>query len=225
MPPGCDSVNNEIVWTSTTDNATYTIGRASPDGSNARSITSFYLVDNSWHFVGSGSFPGETDRIFYRHSDLTSGTDWLYYISTKVLNATSIQVAKIQNIALSPPIAVPVELANNTVFLADEYSGSTSAFSTLSIPLPNGTVSGTPPLLTGGYIYDGTLDEVAFYGVIRANSSIPEDAVIKCPLSDCSAPTVIVRGQNAANFAHDATAIYWTTSGQASNVAIWKAAK
>ena len=59
-----------------------------------------------------------------------------------------------------------------------------------------------------------------------ANSAIPPDAVIKCPLSNCSAPTIITRGQpGAMNFADDGTAIYWTASGQASNVAIWKVAK
>jgi hypothetical protein len=184
-----------------------------------------YLVDNTWHFVGNGSFPGETDRIFYRRGDLTSGTDWLYYISTKVLNATGIQVAKVQNVVLSPPIASPLELANDSVFLADEYFGSSPTFSILSVPLPNGTVSGTPPTFTGGYIYEGTLDQTSFYGAIRSNSSIPEDAVVECPLTDCSAPTILARGQTAANFANDLTAVYWTTSGQASNVAIWKVAK
>jgi hypothetical protein len=70
------------------------------------------------------------------------------------------------------------------------------------------------------------IDQTTFYGELRGNSAVPEDAVIKCPLSDCSTPTVVTSGQaNASNFADDGTAIYWTTSGQASTVAIWKAAK
>jgi hypothetical protein len=43
----------------------------------------------------------------------------------------SVQVAKVQNLAIGPGIAAPLELANNTVFLADEYSASTSAYSIL----------------------------------------------------------------------------------------------
>ena len=225
MPPGCDVVNDEIVWASTSDNATFSISRASPSGSNTRTLTSLYLVDNYWHFVGDGSFPGETDRIFYRHTDLTSGTDWLYYISTNVLNAAGVQIAKVEDIALPPGIAPPLELANDTAFLAAEYSASTAAYATLRIPLPNGILSGAPPAFTSGYIYAGVLDQTTFYGTVRS-SSIPEDAVIKCPISDCSTPTIVTRGQaNASNFADDGTAIYWTTNGQASNVAIWKDAK
>jgi len=224
MPPGCDEASNEIVWTSSPDNAEFRISRASPDGSNARTITSFDLVDNSWHLVGNGSFPGKTDRIFYRHFDFTSGTDWLYYISTNVVNATGVQIAEVQNLALGPGIASPLELANDAVFLADEFNAATSAYSILSIPLPNGILSGTPPAFANGYIYEGVLDQTTFYGVIEGNSAIP-DAVIKCPLANCSAPTIIAPGQRGANFADDDTAIYWTTFGQASNVAIWKAAK
>jgi hypothetical protein len=226
-PPGCDAANDEIVWASTTDGANYEIRRASPTGTNVRTITSVDLVDDSWGFEGNGYVPGETVRIFYDHFDFASGTDWIYYISTSVLNAASVQIAEVQNLGLAPGMAsAPLDLANDTVFLANEYSSSTSTYSIFSVPLPNGILSGAPPLFTGGYISGGVLDETTFYGTIWANSTIPQDAVIKCPISDCSAPTIITRGQTGAiNFADDGTAIYWTTSGQASNVAIWKAAK
>jgi hypothetical protein len=227
MPPGCDAANNEVVWTSTADSYTYTINRASPTGANIRDITSFYLIDNEWHFVGNGDFPGETDRIFYDRYDFASGTDFLYYISTSVVNAASVQVAKVENIGIGFPMTnPPLDLANDTVLLASEYSSSTMAYEIFSIPLPNGTLLGTPPVFTSGYISGGVLDQMTFYGTVWANPNIPQDAVIKCPLSDCSSPTIVARGQAMANnFAQDGVAVYWTTTGQASNVAIWKVAK
>ena len=106
------------------------------------------------------------------------------------------------------------------------YFPDNLTYDVFSAPLPNGILSGTPPVFTAGYIGGGVIDQTTFYGALRANSAVPEDALIKCPLSDCSTPTIITRGQaSASNFADDGTAIYWTTSGQASNVAIWKVAK
>ena len=58
-----------------------------------------------------------------------------------------------------------------------------------------------------------------------SGSTVPTDAVVKCPLSNCSSPAIVARGQGNANyFAVDATAIYWTTSGT-SSTALWKTAK
>ena len=222
--PGCDPVNHELVWASTMDFATFTISRASPDGSNMRPVTSLYLVDNTYHFVGNGMFQGATDRIFYRHTDFTAGTDTLYYVSTSIANATSVQIALVNNISIAPGIQPPLEPATSTIFLASEYTSST--FTTLKVPLPNGIPSGTPAVFAHGYVYDGVLDATDFYGAIRGDSSIPTNSVIRCPLSsDCSAPIVIAQGQNGTNFADDGSAIYWTTTGLASNVAIWKIAK
>ncbi|HVZ89718.1 MAG TPA: hypothetical protein VHG72_22350 [Polyangia bacterium] len=218
--------NNEIVWTSTPDNAAFTISRASSNGLNERTVTSIQFPDSHWQFNNNGFLSGRADRIFYHHFDLTADTDVLYYVSTNAVNAAGVQIAALQNIGLGLPIAAPPDLANDTIFLGNEYSSSTSDYLVLGIPLPNGVLSGTPPTFMDGYVCSGVVDEANFYGTICDNAMVPQDAVVECPLSNCSAPTIIARGQaSAINFADDATAIYWTTSGQGSNVAIWKAAK
>lgn len=46
------------------------------------------------------------------------------------------------------------------------------------------------------------------------------------PLSNCSGPTILFRGQsNAYPFAQDATAIYWTTFVTNNGFTVWKGAK
>ena len=99
-------------------------------------------------------------------------------------------------------------------------------YEVFSAPLPNGILSGAPPMFTAGNLFGGVIDQTTFYGSIsEASSTIPSDAVVKCPLTNCSSPTIIARGQASAGFfADDATAIYWTTSGQ-TGAALWKAAK
>jgi hypothetical protein len=226
-PPWCDTATKEIVWTSTSDLDLYTVQRASATGTDARPITSFQFPDNEWQFVDQGFFPEETNRIFFMHNDFTSGSAFLYYISTNVVNATSVLVATVLNSQVfNAGGGLQSVLANDAVVLTSNYFPASLTYDVFSVPLPNGILSGTPPVFTAGYIYGGVIDQTTFYGELRGSSAVPEDAVIKCPLSDCSMPTIIARGQaNASTFADDETAIYWTTTGQASTVAIWKAAK
>jgi hypothetical protein len=75
--------------------------------------------------------------------------------------------------------------------------------------------------------FDGE-NSTFFYGTTTGNSDIPPDAIVRCPLPVCGAPTVLFRGQQqAALFGQDATAIYWTTagSGASGGFTVWKAAK
>jgi hypothetical protein len=229
-PLGCDSANNELVWTSTPDNISYTVNRASPSGAKARAITSFTLADNYWKMVDNGAFPGETDRIFYVHNDFASGSASLYYIATNVVNAASVMLIGIPNsqIATGGDFAWQSVIANDAIVLASEYLPQTTSDQIVGVPLPNGILSGAPPVFTAGKIYGGVMDQTTFYGTISANSAVPSDAIVKCPLSNCDAPTVVTRGQaNATYFTNDATAIYWITTTQTTTqgFSIWKAAK
>ena len=223
---GCDAVNNELIWASTADGLSFTINRSSPAGTNARPITSLTFPDNYWHVIDGGQFTGGTDRLFYEHYDFSASTDYRYYVSTKALNAAGVQLVKVQNVGLGPSLAsAPLDLANDTVLLVSEYS-TAGAYSILSIPLPNGIISGSVPVFSDGYIYGGVLDSTNFFGTVWSSATIPQDAIIRCPLSGCSNPVIMARGQAmASNFADDGSAIYWTTTGQGSNVAIWKIAK
>ena len=226
-PLWCDTASGEIVWTTTSDLDLYTIRRASATGANARPITAFQFPDNYWHFVDQGFFPGEVNRIFFMHNDAASGSAFLYYIATNIVNATSVLVATVPSSRIfDAGSGLQTVLANDSIVLLSDYFPDTLTYDVFSAPLPNGFLSGTPPLLTAGYLYGGVIDQTTLYGELRGNSAVPEDAVIKCPLSDCSKPTIIARGQaNASTFADDGSAIYWTTTGQASSIAIWKAAK
>lgn len=219
-------MNNEIVWV-TSDGVTYTVNRASPTGANSRSLTSFAFPDDgsSWQLVDSGNFPGQTDRIFYTDYDSTSGKAKLYYIATDVTNAAGVSVATISGQVFTE-FSQSV-LANDTIVLAGEYISS-SVYETFSAPLPNGILSGMPPMFMDGSIFGGVIDQTTFYGSVSKAANVPSDAVVKCPLSNCSSPTIISRGQANANyFAEDASAIYWTTSAQTTTqgFSIWKAAK
>ncbi len=224
---GCDAVNNELVWASGPDGASFTISRASVTGSNLRPITSFTFADNSWQLDNGGQFLGDSDWLFYSRLDLSSNTDYRYYISTSSVNAAGVQIAKLQKVGLGPAMtSPPIDLSNSSTFLVSEYSSATNTYSILSIPLPNGIISGAPPTFSDGYISGGVLDDTGFFGTIWSSATIPEDAIVRCPPSGCSAPIIMTRGQTMpSNFATDGSAIYWTTNGQASNIAIWKIAK
>jgi hypothetical protein len=93
-----------------------------------------------------------------------------------------------------------------------------------SVPLPNGVTSGSPPQFFAGLIAEGILDSATFYGFF---STLPADAVGKCPATNCTQPTAIARGQQAAQaFAQDQTAIYWMTPDFATfTFSVWKLAK
>jgi hypothetical protein len=225
-PPGCDPINDELVWTTTKDHSGYTISRASPTGENSRAITSFSFFNDgaNWQFVDMGLSPGETERIFYVRNDDTSMSSSLYYIATNVVNATAVLVANVPNGEIFTNDAQSV-VANQAVVLASEYSPTGNKV--FSAPLPNGILSGAPPTFTAGEILGGVVDQTTFYGRVYG-ASIPIDSIVRCPLSDCAIPTVIFRGQSVPDyFADDATAFYWTTVSQTGTqgVAIWKAAK
>jgi hypothetical protein len=227
--PGCDTVNDEIVWTTLSSNgSTLTIHRASPSGANARGLTSVNFPSDgaSWQVVNNGYLLGETDRIFYARNDSASSSASLYYISTDVVNAAGVLVFTASTAQIFATGELPV-LANDTIVLASGRSTSSSAYEVFSAPLPNGIISGAPPVFTPGQIA-GVIDQSSFYGTIFGSSVVPSDAVVKCQLSNCAAPTIIVRGQsNAKTFTDDNTAIYWTTASTLSTqgFSVWKAAK
>ena len=70
----------------------------------------------------------------------------------------------------------------------------------------------------------GIVDRTNFYGRL---SSQPADAIVRCPIDDCSVPQVIARGQsNASAFTQDAAANYWVTVNPSyDGYTIWKQAK
>jgi hypothetical protein len=219
----CDPLNDELVWTSTTDGSSFTINRASPTGGNSHEITSFGFPNDGagWGLLDSGK---ETDRLFYNRFDGNSGAGSLYYIATDVANAAGVLIVSMPNGQFESV------LANDALVLPSEYLASANAYQVFSVPLPNGILSGAPPLFATGFVVSGggLVDQTTFYGTINSDSAIPSDAVVKCPLSDCDTPTILSRGQaQAFAFADDATAIYWTTNAftQTEGFSIWKAAK
>jgi hypothetical protein len=231
--PDCDTANDQLVWvTSSSNGFINTIYRASSSGATPHSITSFnfsndgatwVISDLNQYFHQFGS--GRTDRLFYSRSDSTDNTGTLYYVSTTLANTSSIPVATVSYVAANGNSEAV--LANDTLVIAD---GATAAVANelFSAPLPNGVVSGTPPLFLAGETYGGVIDETNFYGTVMLNSTVPSDALISCPLTDCTVPTIISRGQaGAANFVQDSSAIYWTTPNTTNNqgFSVWKAAK
>ncbi len=223
--PGCDAVNNEIVWvTKLTTSADRVIHRASAMGANARTITAVTWVEDgtTWSYAGLDLNSSQTERLFFIHSSSDgTGMSTLYYVSTKAVNATPVSVASIPNGGLSGTI--DGVLSNSATVLINAFV-QPSTVTVFSAPLPNGIVSGTPPtFITGGNISSGIVDDTDFYGTLSL-APIPSDAMVKCPLTNCSSPAIMARGQAGADhFSQDATAIYWTTSGQAT--ALWKLAK
>jgi hypothetical protein len=221
----CDASAGEIVWGTipvTGGSSIITIRRASANGTNARIITTF-LYPSSGGFFDRGIALDETDKFFF-HNSVQAGNDTLYYISTKNVNANSVPVA-------TAPGYIDAVLANASIVLADDSytQSSTTIDQIVSAPLPNGIISGSPPLFLSGQLYAGVVDETNFYGALWVASagggSVPGDTIIRCPLSGtCSSPAIVTRGQSLPSyFAADATAIYWTTGGQ--STAIWKIAK
>ncbi len=222
--PGCDPASNEVIWVTATSGSVYrSIHRVSATGASARVVTQipFWADGTIWSYAAIGLSSDQTDRLFFtNHSNDGTGPGSLYYISTKTLNATPVLVATIPDGLAGG--AVQDVLSNGSVVL---FSGFATATTTTvdSAPLPNGVLSGSPPVVTMGSIAAGVVDQSAFYGTL-AMTTVPFDAVVACPLPTCSSPAIIARGQAGANgFAQDATAVYWTTSGQTG--ALWKAAK
>ena len=222
--PACDPADDEIVWITTPGSSpTRTIHRASATGANARVVSDFVFPDDgtNWTFVGSAQVTNQIDRLFFADNSADGkGSSTLFYIATKTVDATAVSVATIAGQIDSGTFQGV--LTNGTTVVFNAFSPSSTS-ETFSAPLPNGVLSGPPPPFVTGSIAGGVLDQTTFYGTL-SSSAVPSDAIVKCPLGNCSSPTVIARGQASANsFAADATAIYWTTSGQTG--ALWKAAK
>jgi len=220
--PGCDAAANEIAWvTADQTNQNFTVHRASATGANARVITQFFFPADgtTWTFLGI-LMNQHTERLFFAgNSPDGTGNSTLYYISTKTQNATQVPVATVTGM-ITP--AGPNVITNGAVALANVFTPSSTS-QVIDVPLPNGVISGSPPLFVTGSI-DGLLDQSNFYGTVSSSSTIPADALIKCALPNCASPTIIARGQaNASSFADDDTAFYWTTFVQTS--VLWKAAK
>jgi hypothetical protein len=224
----CDQTNKELVWTSTTDGSNFTISRASPTGANTRVITSFGFLNDgaSWGLLNSGT---QADRLFYTRTEIPVGpastpeSASLYYVATNVVNSAGIPLVTV-------PSSIGDVLANDSIVLLSGSSSSSSGPQELSVPLPNGIVSGEAPVFAPGSIVaeGGITDQTTFYGTIGSNSAVPGDAIIKCPLSGCATPTILFRGQASPfAFTTDSTAIYWTTNAftQTQGFSIWKAAK
>jgi hypothetical protein len=224
----CDQTNNELVWRTTTDGSTFTIRRASSTGANARTITSVQFLNDgaSWVFLYGGTQAG---RFFYSRTvttitpTSTTQSVSLYYVATDVVNGAGIAiVSNVDGIA-----DIITSVTNEaTVLVSGSISGSPQEW---SVPLPNGVISGTPPTFAPGSIVSGggVFDQTNFYGV-GANSTVPSDGLVKCPLSGCTSPTILFRGQSSPfAFADDGTAIYWTTNAftGTNGFSIWKAAK
>jgi hypothetical protein len=77
------------------------------------------------------------------------------------------------------------------------------------VPLPNGIVSGTAPLLYTGRFFDGVIDNSNAFGAFFPPGAGSTDAVSRCALSSC-APVAIARGQTSPlNFLTDSTQVYW----------------
>jgi hypothetical protein len=230
--PTCDPANNEIIWGTSNQYGVQTFRRASATGTNQRTITSLSFPSDgtSWGVQNNGELP-VPDKIFYTNSNYDettrTGSTKLYYLSTSTVNSTGILVATFNGyLFLGNYQSV---LANGSMVLANAYVPppppmTMGTFSTIRASLPNGT-TGTPPKFMDGQIFGGVIDSNTFYGSVSNATNVPTDAVVKCPTSNCSSPTIIARGQGLANyFAADSTAIYWTTSGTTAT-AVWKLAK
>jgi hypothetical protein len=230
--PSCDPANNEVIWGQGDSNFNYAIHRMSATGTNQRTITqtAFPNDGTSYVILNSGIMYPPDKLWFGNYNGVDSAPkSKLFYISTTTVNAQAVLVATYTGQLFFSSVQAAV--AGGSIVLSSGCSGTTCTmptptYQTISAPLPNGT-SGTPPKWTDGLIFAGTIDGSTFYGTISntPNNSPPQDAVVKCPVSNCATPTIIANGQGNANyFTTDSTAIYWTTSGAVATAA-WKLAK
>jgi hypothetical protein len=226
--PVADRTTNELVWAEATDNppgsSNYTehrIVRSSPSFTNIRTLSTFSAAgEDSFNLVG---FIGaRSDRLFFtsRASSITTA----YFISAAVTNATR-QV--IGSGDLVGAIASTQAFASDTLIV---WHPRTDPL-TYSAPLPGGIGTSPPPVFFAGpgNLDFGILDQQSFYGTVVSSPSIPADAIVQCPVTNCSSPTVLFTGQpSAASFIQHANSFYWTTpgpSGGGSGFYVWKSAK
>ena len=217
--PFCDTTTDEIVWddyTSAGPGSTVmivTIYRAASNGTNMRSMT-FYQAptggDGINFYSDLGIPSGASDRWYLTTTVSSTQTTTLYYVLTNSAGVSPVSIG-------TGTINVTNHSTNDTLYVWTDGSGSPS----YDVPLPNG-VTGMPPVFYAGAL-DGVMDNQTFYGTF---SGLPADAIGKCPLSNCSNPTTMFRGQQGANsFTQDATALYWTTSVTNNGYTVWKGAK
>jgi hypothetical protein len=229
--PYCDQANNQIVWVESDVNGySETVYRAPTTGANPQPVSSWQTVKptNStsyeWDVAPSTVYDsGNPDRIFYTLTDYTNKKGTLYYISTVSPDTSGVPLVTL------PGVFDAFVLASETtavfsMFPSGNDSGPEEAW---AAPLPNGVVSGAPPVFNPGGGAAGVVDATTFYGLIWGSSTIPTDAYFKCSLPTCLNPVIIARGQsNAGAFVQDATAVYWVTTSQTlAGFTIWKAAK
>jgi hypothetical protein len=221
--PICDFSTNELVWTDATtvlSGKVETIYRAAADGTNIRAMTSFSVSSNYESEIGFVS--QRADRYFYLVENLstTPQVETLYYVPTNVKNVSPVSVVT-GNAGQSGVNIELMEFANESLFVWPD--SNTTPYESFSLPLPNGILSGSPPVFYVGIITSGVMDDQNFYGVF---SSLPSDAIGKCALSNCTSPSILFRGEaNANSFTQDSTAIYWVTPGLSAGFTVWKAAK
>jgi len=223
--PICDLSTNELVWrdfTTGLSGKVETIYRAAANGTNIRAMTSFLVSSNYQLEIGFVS--QRADRYFFLVEDLSSTpqVETLYYVPTNVQNVSPVSVVT-GNAGQNGVNVGLTEFTNDSLFMWPDNSGYTPQQS-FSLPLPNGILSGSPPIFYPGYISSGVMDDQNFYGVF---TSLPSDAIGKCALSNCTSPGILFRGEaNANGFTQDSTAIYWVTPGLTSQgFTVWKAAK
>lgn len=220
--PFCDPTTDEIVWddyTSEGSGATLmlvTVYRAASNGTNTRMMTQYQAPTGSdgINFYSDLGIPrGASDRWYFTRTVSSTQTTTLYYVFTNSagVSPVSIGTGTISGNSYS-------QWTNDAVYVWTDGNTSQTAY---DVPLPNG-VTGMPPVFYAGAL-DGIMDNQTFYGTF---SGLPADAIGKCPLSNCSNPTTMFRGQQGANsFTEDATAIYWTTSVTNNGYIVWKGAK
>ena len=213
----CDPTTDEIVWddyTSEGSGATQmlvTIYRAASNGTNMRMMTQYQAPtggDGINSYSDLGILPIVSDRWFFTLYVSSTQTSTLYYVFTN-------------SVGVGP---VSIETAGGSLggeWTTDTLLVSTDGTTTYGVPLPNG-VTGTPAVLYQGGV-EGIIDNQNLYGTF---STLPSDAIGKCPLSNCANPTIMFRGQQGAGpFTQDSTAIYWTTSVTNNGYTVWKGAK
>jgi hypothetical protein len=224
--PVCDTTTDELVWDDFTTpyagatDSVVTIYRVATNGTNRRTMASFYELSGANEYVAPGFVNGRADRFFFAQQTFTPLTETLFYVLTNSAGVSPVSIAS----GASGQSGINLGekgFANDTLFVWPDDSG----FSQISydLPLPNG-VTGAPPVFYQGYDVDGIMDDQNFYGTF---TTLPGDAVGICPVSNCTSPAILFRGQQSANgFTQDSTAIYWTTPPTTgSGFTVWKGAK
>ena len=56
---------------------------------------------------------------------------------------------------------------------------------------------------TSAEIFGGVIDATNFYGSLSNSTTIPTDAIVKCPLSNCTSPTILTRVNPEAKVMRD----------------------